>query len=472
MADSLQKLSSGKRILSAGDGTADSSLITKLDSQVRGIRQAILNVNDTQGLSETAEGALSSMMTIAYHLRELSQKAADSSLSSSERSSLQDEATSLLSEFSSLASDTTYNNINLLDGSFSTYIQAGPNVKDSFSFDIGDARSITLGRLAIYSGAQGAISAAIGSGNSLSINGYYINGSNTDNISTSGSTYSAIAIVNAINAQKNDTNVRAEVVATQRTLSIETSGFSNVSGYSGTIISTDFLINGVAIATVAVSTSTGLVTKINSKSSSTGVTAALDSSGNIVLTAADGRNIQVQISNSSGNRFYEIFNVSANASVFTNPTSQLSTGANQTYVGAVRIWSSSAITISGSSPSNSLGIASGTQAITSGTAAQFIDLSTTSNADQAIKVLDATIAQISTLRANVGAVHDRLDSSASFLLNDLNAVDGAKSALQDVDLVMEMTRLVTAQLLQNASLASLTQANVSRASVAKLLGDL
>lgn len=473
VGQSLERLSSGRRILGPEDGAADYNMIVKLATQVRGIQQSILNVNETQGLTTTADGALASMLSIAYNLRELAQKAADSSLSSSERTALQTEVTGLLEEFSGIANGTEYNSTSLLDGDFSSTIQVGPNYGDSFNFSIGDARSITLGRLAIYSGAQGAITTAVGgSSTSVSLNGVYITGSNTDNVSSSGSTYSAIAIVNAINAQSNDTNVKAEALATKRTLTITSTMFSNVSGFSGTIVSTDFLINGVAIATVAVSTSTGLVNKINGKTSSTGVIATLDSSGNIVLTAADGRNIQVQISNSSGNGLFKVFNSSANASLFTNPSSTLSVGANQTFVGAIRIWSSEAITIGGTTPSVSLGIASGTQSLTSGTAAEFISVTSTANANEAIKVLDATIAQISTLRANVGAVHNRLDASASYLLNDLNAKQEAKSAIGDVDMVMEMTRLVTAQLLQNASLASLTQANVSRATVAKLLGNL
>ncbi|MBN8555568.1 MAG: hypothetical protein J0L93_09000 [Deltaproteobacteria bacterium] len=472
LGTSLERLSSGKRINGPNDGAADYSIVTRLQTQMRGITSSIQNVNDANGLATTASASLDSMLTTAYHLREIAQKAMDANLTTTERNALQDEANGYLSDLQTMVSTTKYNNTNLLDGTFGTKtLQVGPNYGDNFSFSIGDARTVTLGRLAIYSGAQGAISAGIGSSNSVLLNGVTIYGSQPDLVSTSGSSYSALSIVNAINAQQSSTNVQAEVIATRRTIAIETQNFSSVSGFSGTFGSGEFKINSVTISGT-ISTASNLVSRINAYTSQTGVAASFDSSNNIVLTAADGRNIEVIVSNGAANRVYEIFNVSTNnGTVFTNPSTTLSVGVDQTYVGAIRLWSSSAISISGTNPSLALGIASGSQSLTGGTAVQSMSLSSTTNASQALKVLDATIDQISTLRAQVDAVHSRLDHSASFLLSEYNAASEAKDSIGGADFAMETANLVMAQLLQNTGLAALTQANLSQSLVAKLLKD-
>ncbi len=163
--------------------------------------------------------------------------------------------------------------------------------------------------------------------------------------------------------------------------------------------------------------------------------------------------------------------MAGNSTIFSVYTG-LSQGSDTTHVGAIRIWSSEAIRVDGTSPSLATGFAAANKTLVGGTAVEYVDLSTEADAKEAIKVLDATIAQISSLRLNVGAVHDRLDASASFLVGSLQTLDDTKGSIQNVDLVEEMTNLVVAQLLQNASLASITQANVSASTVMQLLGSL
>ena len=127
--------------------------------------------------------------------------------------------------------------------------------------------------------------------------------------------------------------------------------------------------------------------------------------------------------------------------------------------------------ISGTSPSNALGISSGTKGLVSGTAVEFLDLSSDETAAEAVKVLDATIAQISSLRADVGAVHSRLEYSSSYLLSDYGSIEESKFKIGGTDFALETANLVMAQLLQNSSLAVMTQANVEAATVARLLED-
>ncbi|MDB5038208.1 MAG: fliC [Bacteriovoracaceae bacterium] len=477
VASALEKLTSGNRINSIFDGTpADTSMITKLDAQARGIRQAILNVNEVTNITNTADVALSGMLNDAYTLRELAQKARDPSLTSTELSSITTQASGLISDLNNYVTNTTYTNANglstsLLDNSFgSVTIQAGANRGNTFSFSIGDARTSTLGQLAIYSGAQNSISSA--SSGQVVINGTTIGASVTDGLSTSSSSNSSIAIVNAINGSQNTTGVYAESAGTTQTL---VTNFSGASLYSGTFSAGDFKVNSVSIVGT-ISSAVKFVSAINGATSQTGVIAALNANGtDVSLTASDGRNIQLVIATggvtASNDNVYNLFNISSNAVVLSSYAS-LSAGVNQTYVGAVRIWSSSAITISGSGASAALGITSGTKALVSGTSVSAISLSSTSSATQATKVLDATIAQISTLRSQVGAVHDRIDYTASFLLESQNATNDAKGAIQNVDFATETANLVMAQILQDSGVAALTQANLSQSTVYKLLQNL
>ncbi len=466
MSKSILRLSSGKRINSAEDGVADLAQITRLDGQYRGITQAIRNVNDTQALATTASSSLDSLLTLTYNLRDLAQQAQSSSLTDAERQTLIDEADGLLADYSTIVNNTSYNDTNLLDNTFgTTWAQTGPNADNGFFYTIGDARSSTLGKLAIYSGAQGSISAPIVG--QVTFNGVTVESSVDDGVSTSGGAYSALAIANALSASTPDTGVYAEAVSTTRTI---TTDFAGASVYSGTFGTGNFKINNVSI-TGAISSASSLVSYINAASDSTGVTATLSGS-DVTLTASDGRNIEVYFSAAGlTHNVYDVFNLSANTAVITNYAT-LSQGADKVHIGAVRIWSSSAITIAGTAPSAALGIASGTKNLVSGTELESLSLSSEDNSDQALKVLDATIAQISTLRSEIGAIHDRLDVTASFLLDQQNATADAKSAIEDVDLALETVNLVVAQLLQNSGTAALSQANLSLSNVTKLLENL
>src|SRR4051812_39857664 len=89
---SLTRLSSGKRVASALDGAVDMSHIDKLDSQMRGMNQALHNINDAAGLTNSAQSSLDQMLTISYNLRELAQKAVDGNITSDERDLLEEEA--------------------------------------------------------------------------------------------------------------------------------------------------------------------------------------------------------------------------------------------------------------------------------------------------------------------------------------------------------------------------------------------
>jgi len=468
IGQALQRLSSGSTLNSPKDGAVAYARVQDLKSQARGLGQALRNVSDASGLTKQAESSLSSMLQDVFDLRQIAERAANGNISTEERTELTTEASRILSQLNEYSTSTTYNSFSLLNGSLGTVsVQDGISSSSQFSFSIGDARTTVLGRLAILSGSQtGGTTESFNSTNSLVLNGVTIAGSLDDGVSSSGADGSSLAKVTAINSYTNQTGVYAETLGTIRSLVFSSAG----STFTGTLASGDFVINGTNI-TGAVTTTSSLINVINAATSSTGVIASVDASGYVQLAASDGRNIQIEISNSSGNAFWDAVNMSTNQSILFTWSTVSSGSLNNTNVGAVRLYSSKQITVLAGNP-ETVGIASGVYNLTSGTAVTSIDLSSVDNANQAIKVLNATVTQISALRANVGSVHDRLDSSSTKLVRDQENALSTAEAIEAPDVALETVRLVYNQLLQNSSLASLMQANISAVTVSKLLGNL
>ena len=117
LATSLQRLSSGLRINSAKDDAAGLAIASRFTAQINGLNQAARNANDGISLAQTAEGALGEVTNNLQRIRELAVQSANSTNSASDRASLDAEATQLISEITRVASQTSFNGLNLLDGS-------------------------------------------------------------------------------------------------------------------------------------------------------------------------------------------------------------------------------------------------------------------------------------------------------------------------------------------------------------------
>ena len=115
---SFERLSSGLRINTAKDDAAGLGISDRMTAQVRGLNQAIRNTNDAISLSQTAEGGLARSTSIVQRIRELSVQAANDTNTTTDRESLQQEVDALVSELDRIAEKTTFNNQNILDGSF------------------------------------------------------------------------------------------------------------------------------------------------------------------------------------------------------------------------------------------------------------------------------------------------------------------------------------------------------------------
>jgi flagellin len=300
---SLQRLSSGLRINSAKDDAAGLSISERMSSQINGLDQATRNANDGISLAQTAEGGLNDITTSLQRLRTLAVQSANASNTDVDRDAIQTEAKQLTAEIDRIATQTNFNGINLLDGGFKTQeFQIGANANQTISVSMGNARSSRLGvtDTTSLSSKQAYLSSAGATADSVSlkngdliINGVSINAAVVadDAASASNKEMSAIAKAAAINKASSQTGVTATVNAnTARGVGM------SVSPVAG---GANLLINGVTVTTSTAAnnsaTRQAVVDAINAVSGRTGVVAkdtGNDSEG-VVLTAQDGRNIDV-----------------------------------------------------------------------------------------------------------------------------------------------------------------------------------
>ena len=118
-AKSTEKLSSGYKINRAADDAAGLSISEKMRRQIRGLTQASANAQDGISCVQTAEGALNEVHDMLQRINELAVKGENGTLTSVDRSYIQSEVKQLMSEIDRVQSTTTFNEQNLLDGSFS-----------------------------------------------------------------------------------------------------------------------------------------------------------------------------------------------------------------------------------------------------------------------------------------------------------------------------------------------------------------
>jgi flagellin len=174
LATSMQRLSSGLRINSAKDDAAGLSIATKMDSQIRGMSQAVRNANDGISLAQTADGGLATATDALQRMRELAVQGANGTNSSTDSAALDKEFQALTLEVARIATDTKFNGTAILNtGAVSTAIQVGANSGQTISIpatDLGTIASAATGSLttnATSTTAIGTIDTALTAVNGL-----------------------------------------------------------------------------------------------------------------------------------------------------------------------------------------------------------------------------------------------------------------------------------------------------------------
>jgi len=142
---SLERLSSGKRINRAADDAAGLAISEKMKAQINGLNQAVRNAQDGISMIQTAEGALNETHSILQRMRELAVQSANDSNTAEDRAQIQKEVDQLAKELSRISNTTEFNTKNLLAGGltdqkFQIGANKGQNI--SLSVDAMDAKSL------------------------------------------------------------------------------------------------------------------------------------------------------------------------------------------------------------------------------------------------------------------------------------------------------------------------------------------
>ena len=140
------RLSSGLRIATAADDAAGLGVSERMRSQIRSYSVAGRNAQDGISLAQTAEGAMGEISNNLSRMRELAVQAANGTLTTTDRATIDTEFQALITEIDRVASDTTFNGVALLDGSTSSIdIQVGIDSGDTISVSLASSTTSSLG---------------------------------------------------------------------------------------------------------------------------------------------------------------------------------------------------------------------------------------------------------------------------------------------------------------------------------------
>ncbi len=464
LSRSMERLSSGLRINSAKDDAAGLAISDRMTAQIRGLNQASRNANDGISLAQTAEGAMQESTNILQRMRELAVQAANATNSAADRSALQAEVNQLKTEMNRIAQSTTFNGLHILDGSFvSQQFQVGPNANETIGVSIKSMAADDLGRYFIDAlnttanqgtGSSVAANATPPAANTISAQTLTITGSK-------GSTNPAISVTTGstaweIASQITDTASQTGVTATARTE-------ATLSGLNPAGVVTLTVGSGGNTATVHASVTptdlSELATVINDQSGTTGVTATVNA-GTLTLIQAEGKDIHISNFDHSGGAGTEIIDVTGADGVAATLTQG---GADSTVVaGTIEFSAQDSYTVSSSVADSSGSIVNGTantSTIATLEEVTAINISDIQGANDALKIVDAALGKIDAQRGDLGALQNRFESTISNLQNVAENLTAARSRIRDADIAQETSEMTKANILQQAGVSILTQAN-------------
>ena len=344
-------------------------------------------------------------------------------------------------------------NADLSAGSYSANIAQVVSASRAVSADAAANVSVTTGQL---------------DGSALKLNGVVIGAAvSTDDLSSdttavsSIKSESAIAIAAAINKSTNLTGVTA--VAQSNTIVGST--------FNSSLTPATIYLNGVTINSSlgANSTRADVANLLNTYTGQTGVVAS-DNGKGLTLTAADGRNISIGLSNAATANAANGIGLSS-SSVATSSTT--ASAATTTYA-QVALQSNKQFTVqsgtTGDANLNKLGFAVGTfGGASNGLKIAAIDVSTQAGAQNAITAIDAALVTVSANQSKAGAFINRLNNVVANQTSMQTNMTTSRSAIQDTDYSAETTNLAKSQIISQAATAMLAQANQSSQNVLALL---
>ena len=423
LATALQQLSSGLRINTAADDAAGYAIAQGMTSQVNGLNQAAQNANGGVSLAQTASGAMQEITNDLQSMRDLAVESLNATNSSGDRTDLNAQFQQLMNDINSVSSQTQFNGVTLLDGTFQgATFQVGANA----------GQSITIG--------------AISSASSTAIGNYY-NGK-TD---VGGATVSLAS---------GATMAGASAAATGGTYSASgLSGSADLgTAVDGASVSLSVNVDGTSYTTNSI-TLTGTAST-DLKSIAAGINQALSSAGGIVATVNSGGTAIVLSGTAAAGAGHVVgFSVASATDASGN---SVTAGANtlkdlgvdnSDLVGTYK-------TSGGTATSSGVQYLSG------------LNVKTVDNSNLTLISIDNALQQMATSSANLGAYQNRFQAAITGLNTDATNLSAAKSSIVDADYAQATSNLSKAQILQQAGTAMVAQANMIPQNILSLLQKL
>jgi flagellin len=457
------------RINSAKDDAAGLAIAERFTTQIRGLNQAARNANDAISLSQTAESALGELTNNLQRIRELAVQAANASNSASDRTALDQEVQQRIAEVDRIASQTSFNGRKVLDGTFgNAAFQVGANVGETISVNLTTGtRSTQIGQVASATGAvatanaltDGGMTIAVGTGTAVSI-GASVAG--TANGQGADSAYSKVNAINAsgvagLTATAANSHTGAFSTITGATQGTNTGSAYAAGSYSLTVNSTA-IYSAQSLADGASLTGQQVAAQVNLYSTTTGVSAAY-ASGSLTFSTTDGRNTNI----------VETISLGTAGTGGTPGVAGSGTGVAAAQEGAVRgtltLSASDNIVMTGqyADIGHAATISKDTGTISSA------NVLTVAASNTAINRVDSALTAVSSLRSTFGAIQNRFESTIANLQAVAENLTASRSRIQDADFATETAALTRGQILQQAGVAILAQANSLPQSVLALL---
>lgn len=445
LSKSIERLSSGYRINTAADDPAGLVISEKLKAQVGGLNQAISNAGDAVNMIKTAEGALTQVNSLLASMRDLAVHAANAGANDAASVAAdQQQISNALASINKISEETQFGQKKLLDGSagIKTTITGldvtGANLNYATGLDAaGDTVGVEITQAAAQASlTSGDLTGGVGATGTFQLTG---NGKTVSIDYVDADT--ATTLVDKINAYTSDTGIVAvdngdetftlttQAYGSQATISITNAADITASGEAADAA---VGVNVHANVTNSAATAVGAETEWVSGNG----TVLQDSLGNIIALTVAAATTDVsggavdlgdQISTETGSLVFQV-------------------GA---YSGQTR-----EVNIASTASSN-LGIG----AVIGKTLAD-IDVTTSAGAQEALDIIDQAISDITTIRADLGATQtNTLESSISSLTIASENIAASSSSITDTDMASEMVNFTKYQILQQAGISMLSQAN-------------
>lgn len=457
MQGSITRLSTGLRINSAGDDPAGMIISESLRSQIKGVQQAVRNSQDAVNMTKTAEGALEEVSRLLLSLRAVAVGSANTAvMDNNQLQANQMQIREAVRSLERISDQTAWGNRKLLNGATGAVANITNTNLVSSAFFGGEMNGLTMRSgpitmqqtTAATRTTTGAMATTFADGGSAV---------NTGTFAINGVSFSVTAgmtvndVVSLINQQSNLTNVTATFTAGSGVTLTSTKFGAN---YPIRYTETNAMLNGGNPSTPAL----GVNAVYN-------VTVPAEPSPNTateVFTGGQGPETDgLTLTSPTGNR---IVVTSAG-----NATGALTT-IGSVNVGAVRfqIGSNASQFASFSLPSvdpTQLGTG-----VVMGQSIASLDVTTEAGATNAIRIIDAAISQMATVRGRLGSFQQNfLQSNIRSLGVAEENLTASESLIRDADMAAEMTEYTKVQILRQSTMAVLAQANQAPQSVLSLL---